>query len=77
MVALSALFAFVRGIVRELVALAAWVAGFVLAIGFAPAVAAVLPAFPEAPLLPLALAFVLIFVLAIVAGALVAWPLPR
>ena len=74
-IALSALFGFLRGIVRSLVGLAAWVTGFVLAIGFTPTVAAVLPAFPEAPLLPQALAFVLVFVLAIVAGALVAWPL--
>ncbi len=74
-IALSALFGFVRGIVRSLIGLAAWVTGFVLAIGFAPAVAAVLPAFPDAPYLPQVLAFVLVFVLAIVVGALVAWPL--
>ena len=74
-IALSALFGFVRGIVRSLIGLAAWVTGFVLAIGFAPAVAAVLPAFPDAPYLPQVLAFVLLFVLALVAGALVAWPL--
>ena len=75
MIALSVLFGFLRGIVRSLIGLAAWVTGFVLAIGFAPAVATVLPAFPDAPLLPQALAFVLVFVLALVAGALVAWPL--
>jgi membrane protein required for colicin V production len=74
-IALSVLFGYLRGIVRSLIGLAAWVLGFVLAIGFAPAIATVLPAFPEAPLLPQALAFVLVFVLAIVAGALVAWPL--
>jgi len=74
-IALSVLFGFLRGIVRSLIGLAAWVTGFVLAIGFAPAVATVLPAFPDAPLLPQALAFVLVFVLALVAGALVAWPL--
>lgn len=74
-IALSVLFGFVRGIVRSLIGLAAWVTGFVLAIGFAPVVAAVLPAFPDAPLLPHVLAFVLLFVLALVAGALVAWPL--
>ncbi len=34
-----------------------------------------MPAFPEYPLLPYVLAFVLIFLLAIVAGALIAWPL--
>ena len=74
-VALSALIAFVRGIVRSLIGLAAWLAGFVAGIAFAPAVARVFPAFPEYPLLPYALAFVLIFILAIVAGAILAWPL--
>ena len=74
-VALSLLLGFVRGIVRSLIGLAAWATGFVLGIGFAPPLARLLPAFPDAPLLPLVLAFVIVFVLAIVAGALVAWPL--
>ena len=74
-VALAALIAFLRGIVRSLIGLAAWIAGFVAGIAFAPVVARVFPAFPEYPLLPYALAFVLIFILAIVAGAILAWPL--
>lgn len=74
-VALSALIAFLRGIVRSLIGLVAWVAGFVAGIVFARPVAALLPAFPDYPLLPYALAFVIIFLLAIVAGALIAWPL--
>ena len=74
-VALSALIAFLRGIVRSLLGLAAWIAGFVAGIAFAPSVATWFPAFPEYPLLPYALAFVLIFIVVIVAGALVAWPL--
>lgn len=74
-VAISALIAFLRGIVRSLIGLAAWIAGFVAGIVFAPPIAALMPAFPEYPLLPYVLAFVIIFLLAIVAGALIAWPL--
>ena len=74
-IALSALIAFIRGIVRSLIGLVAWIAGFVAGIAFAPAVATFLPAFPEYPLLPYAIAFVLIFLAAIVIGALIAWPL--
>jgi membrane protein required for colicin V production len=76
-IALSATLGFLRGIVRSLIGLVAWLGGFVLAIGFTPSLAPLLPAFPDAPLLPQAIAFVLVFVLAIVAGALVAWPLHR
>lgn len=74
-VAVSGLFAFARGIVRSLIGLVAWIAGFVAGLALAPSVSTWLPAFPDYPLLPNAIAFVLIFVLAIVAGALVAWPL--
>ena len=74
-VALSALIAFFRGIVRSLIGLAAWVAGFIAGIAFAPVIATWLPAFPEYPLLPYVLAFVIVFILAIVAGALIAGPL--
>lgn len=74
-IALSALLAFARGIVRSLIGLLAWVVGFIAALAFAPSLAALLPAFPDYSWLPYALAFVLIFVLAIVTGALVAWPL--
>lgn len=74
-VALSALIAFLRGIVRSLIGLIAWVAGFVAGIVFAGPAATLMPEFPDYPLLPYVLAFVIIFLLAIVAGALIAWPL--
>lgn len=74
-IVLSALFAYARGIVRSLIGLAAWLAGFVAGLMLAPGLARVLPSFPEYPLLPQAIAFVAVFVLAIVAGALIAWPL--
>jgi membrane protein required for colicin V production len=73
--ALSVLFAFARGIVRSLIGFVAWIAGLVAGYLFAPAVAQLLPAMPDTPLVPQAIAFVLIFVAAIVAGALLAWPL--
>ena len=74
-IVLSTLLGFLRGIVRSVVGLAAWVTGFALALAFAPTLARAIPEIADAPLLPQVLAFVLVFVLAIVAGALVAWPL--
>ncbi|HEX4885181.1 MAG TPA: CvpA family protein [Casimicrobiaceae bacterium] len=73
--ALSILFAYARGIVRSLIGFVAWIAGLVAGFLFAPALAQLLPAVPDHPLVPQAVAFVLIFVSAIVAGALLAWPL--
>lgn len=74
-VALSVLFAYARGVIRSMIGTAAWIVGIIAAIAFTPALAAQLPAMAEAPSLPYLIAFVLIFVAAIVLGALVAWPL--
>jgi len=74
-IAVSAIIAFFRGVVRSLIGLIAWIAGFVVGVVFAPSLATLLPAFPDYPLLPWVLAFVIIFLLTIVAGALIAWPL--
>jgi len=74
-VAVSALTAFARGIVRSLIAFVAWIVGLVVAVTYAPAVGAMLPALPAHPLAPVAVAFALIVVAALVAGALVAWPI--
>jgi membrane protein required for colicin V production len=71
-VALSALLAYVRGVVRELIALVTWIAGIVLGLAFAEPVAAVLPRVVEAPALRYVIAFALLFVAVFVAGALVA-----
>jgi membrane protein required for colicin V production len=73
--ALSTAFAFARGIVRSLIGFVAWIAGLVAGVLFAPQLAQLGPALPDYPLLPQAIAFALVFVLAIVAGALIAWPL--
>ena len=74
-VALSVLFAYARGVIRSLIGTAAWVIGFVVALAFAPLVGDHLPAVRDAPAVPYVIAFVLLFVGAIVVGALVAWPL--
>jgi membrane protein required for colicin V production len=74
-VALSTLFAFFRGVIRELVALAAWIGGLVLAAAFTPALAGMLPEMLGQPALRYVIAFTLILVAALVLGALIAWPL--
>jgi membrane protein required for colicin V production len=74
-VSLSVLLAYSRGIIRSLIGTAAWVVGFVAALAFTPMLGAHFPAVPDAPFTPYVIAFVLIFVAALVAGALIAWPL--
>jgi len=76
-VALSMLFAFARGVIRELVALIAWVAGIVAALAFTPLVGSWLPDAVGHPALRYLIAFTLIIVAALLAGALIAWPLSR
>jgi len=75
--ALSTLTAFFRGVVRELVGIVAWVVGFVAAIAYAPAFGAALPEVPGHPSVRYIIAFVVIIIAALVAGALIAWPLTR
>ncbi len=74
-IALSMLFAFVRGVTRELIALLAWVVGFFAAVAFTPLVGAWLPDFGENAVVRYLVAFILILLAALLAGALVAWPL--
>lgn len=74
-VLLSVLLAYVRGFTCELIALGAWVLGFIAALAFSPIVGAWLPEFGDSPVLRYIVAFVAIMIAAIVAGALVAWPL--
>ena len=74
-VALSMLFAYLRGFTRELIALVAWVLGFFAAVAFSPLVGSWLPDFGVNPLVRYLVAFVLIMIAALLAGALVAWPL--
>ena len=76
-IALSTLLAFFRGVVRELVAVVAWVLGFVGAIAFTPALGALLPSIPGYPGVPYLIAFALIVIGALLLGALIAWPLTK
>jgi membrane protein required for colicin V production len=71
-IALSALFAFARGIIREVIALGAWIAGFIAAIAYAGALANALPWLNMTPVAKQALAFVLILVVVLIVGALIA-----
>ena len=73
--ALSVLLAFFRGITRELIALVAWVIGVVAALTFAPIVGSWLPELGGNPAVRYLLAFAIIFILALLAGACIAWPL--
>lgn len=76
-VGLSTLFAFFRGVIRELIALIAWIVGFVAAIAFSPILGAMLPEIPGHPAVRYLIAFALIIIAALVSGALIAWPLAK
>ena len=76
-IGLSTLLAFFRGVVRELIAVVAWVLGFVGAIALTPALGTMLPAIPGYPGVPYVIAFALIVIGALLLGALIAWPLTK
>lgn len=76
-VALSTLFAFHRGVVREVIALVAWVVGLAAALTLSPALAAALPDLPAHPAIRYLIAFAAILVGTLLAGALIAWPISR
>lgn len=74
-VGLSMLFAFFRGVTRELIALVAWVLGFIAAVALTPLLGGMLPEFGNNPVLRYLIAFVVVFIGCLVLGALIAWPL--
>ena len=74
-VGLSMLFAFFRGVTRELIALVSWVAGFLAAVTLSPLLGSLLPEFGDNPVLRYLVAFAVIFIGCLVLGALIAWPL--
>lgn len=76
-VVLSTLFAFFRGLIRELIALIAWVLGLIAAVTLTPDLATWLPEVVSNPAIRYLIAFTLIIVAALIAGALIAWPLSR
>jgi len=72
-IALSIMFAYFRGVVREVVALAAWIAGLVAAFGYMDQVATIFSGLDVTPAVRHVLAFTLILVAFLIAGAIVAW----
>jgi len=72
-IALSALIAFVRGVVRELVAITAWIVGFVAAMRYSGMVAGLFAGLDVSPSARHVLAFVLILVIVLIVGAFAAW----
>ena len=72
-VGFSTLFAFVRGVIRELIALVAWVIGLLAAVTFTPVVADWLPAGFGTPSLRYVAAFAIILIGALLAGAVLAF----
>src|SRR5512143_1905366 len=77
MVGLSTLFAFLRGVIRELIALVAWIVGIVGALAFTPTLGATLPDITGQPAVRYVVAFALIVIAALLVGALIAWPLSK
>ena len=75
LVGMSMLFAFTRGVIRELIALVAWVLGFIIAVALTPLLGGMLPEIGNNPVLRYLLAFVVVFIGCLVLGALIAWPL--
>jgi membrane protein required for colicin V production len=75
--AFSVVLGALRGLVREVISLAAWVLAFVWAQIHTETVAAWLPAGVSIPVVRLAAGFALIFIGVVVAGALLAWLLGR
>jgi membrane protein required for colicin V production len=71
-IALSTLFAFVRGVVRELIAIVTWIVGFVVAIKYAGALTGLFSWLDVTPAVKHVIAFALILVLVMIAGALAA-----
>ena len=72
---LSVVFAYFRGFTRQVIALFSWVLGFVAAMTLSPRLGNLLPDFAGNPTLRYLIAFGAILIAALLAGALIAWPL--
>ena len=76
-VVLSVLFGFARGFLRVVVSFAAWVFAVILAIHMSPVLGPYLPDMGESPTARYLLAFAIVVVLVLIAGALLGWALYR
>lgn len=74
---LSAVVGLWRGLVYEVLSVAAWVAAFVTAQAYASTVGALLPMGDASPALRLAAGFAAVFIATAFAGGLVAWAVKR
>ena len=70
---LSAVIGLVRGLIKEILSLGAWVLSFVVAVMFSTEVAAQLPVGWGAENMRMAIAFVLLFIGSLVVAALLQW----
>ena len=76
-VTISALLAFVRGLVREVVALAAWIMALILAFRYAGDLAGVFTGVQWSPAVMQVIAFAVVFIGVLIAGGLMAVTLSR
>jgi membrane protein required for colicin V production len=76
-ITLSAVFAFARGVVRELIAIATWIIGFIVAIKYAGPLTGLFARLDVTPATKHVIAFGLILIVVMIAGALVSRMLSR
>jgi membrane protein required for colicin V production len=76
-VGVSTIAAFMRGFVRVAASLAAWVLGLLAALDFSGGFGAMLPDFGETPTTRYVVAFVLILLVVLIAGALIGFVISR
>jgi membrane protein required for colicin V production len=74
---LSTLLAFVRGVVRELLAIVSWIAGLFAALAFGDTVAAMIPGMESSPIAKHLVAYALVFIAVLIVGAIVAYLLSK
>jgi len=71
-IALSTLFAYIRGVVRELFAIASWIVGLVAALYYSDPAAALFSGFDISPVARHVIAFVLILLVVLIVGGIIA-----
>lgn len=69
----SSLISLIRGFVKESISLASWGLAFWIAINFGPQLAGILPASIELPSIRFAIGFAVLFIMTLIAGALVSF----
>jgi membrane protein required for colicin V production len=75
--ALSTILAYIRGVVRELLAVVTWIVALFAALAFGGAVADAIPWMESSPVAKHVIAFVLVFIAVLVVGAILAYLVSR